>query len=313
MSRPIIFDINKKKKLEVSKFDIEKQIQTFVENNMKDIFNIRFLQSEFAFTDSIFGNGRIDSLGIDSSNRPVVIEYKLDSSGSITSQAFFYINWLKEHRAEFEMLVLKVLGEEARKAIDWEPYAICIASDFKNYDVAAVRLMNVEIELYKYYVYGSNNEIIAFEKINNYIEKESKKAKVNGYQQQESSNNTSDDLNNTDYEYKYNRLSEDKKNLMEKITERIIELGTDVSVNNLKKYKAFKRIGNFATAVVLKDVFYFYLSIKYDFEKMKNFNNISDVYNKEHFGTGNTKIIISNEEEFESCFDFFKQAYEENQ
>ena len=45
-----------------------------------------------------------------------------------------------DHRAEFELLVTKVLGEKAPEMIDWSvPRLICIASDFNRYDEHAVK------------------------------------------------------------------------------------------------------------------------------------------------------------------------------
>lgn len=65
---------NSAKQLKKQDFRNEKQLQTFVEENMENLFGIRFVASEFV-TSKQHG-GRIDSLGLDENNSPVIIEYK---------------------------------------------------------------------------------------------------------------------------------------------------------------------------------------------------------------------------------------------
>lgn len=155
MSKPILFDIKNKKLIKSNSFKLEKQLQELVERNMEQIFGIKFLATEYSFDDGD-SVGRIDSLGIDSDNRPVIIEYKLSKNSNVINQSLYYINWLKKHKAEFELLVLEKLGKEAKEMIDWylEPRAICIAEQFNKYDNGAVQQMNANIELYQYYLYG---------------------------------------------------------------------------------------------------------------------------------------------------------------
>lgn len=50
---------------------LEKQLQTTIEQNMETFFGVRFLKSEYMIT-----SGRMDSIGIDENNSPVIFEYK---------------------------------------------------------------------------------------------------------------------------------------------------------------------------------------------------------------------------------------------
>ena len=61
---------------------LEKQLQTTIEQNMETFFGVRFLKSEYAIT-----SGRMDSIGIDENNSPVIFEYKreCDQPGIILS------------------------------------------------------------------------------------------------------------------------------------------------------------------------------------------------------------------------------------
>ena len=83
MSKPIIFDIKNKKIIKPNNLNLEKQLQNIIEQNMESIFGVKFLASEYSFKDNVYGEGRIDSLGLDESNRPVVIEYKLSENKTV--------------------------------------------------------------------------------------------------------------------------------------------------------------------------------------------------------------------------------------
>jgi hypothetical protein len=52
----------------------------------------------------------------------------------------FYLDWLMDHRKDFQWLVLEKLGEKDAEAVDWSaPRLVCIAGDFKRYDDHAVK------------------------------------------------------------------------------------------------------------------------------------------------------------------------------
>lgn len=51
---------------------LEKSLQTLFEANLEALLGVRFLASEFVTNEG----GRMDTLGIDENNAPVVIEYK---------------------------------------------------------------------------------------------------------------------------------------------------------------------------------------------------------------------------------------------
>ena len=86
---------------------LEKQLQTMIEQNMETFFGIRFLKSEYAIT-----SGRMDSIGIDENNSPVIFEYKRSMSENVINQGLFYLDWLLDHKADFKLLVIEKLGME---------------------------------------------------------------------------------------------------------------------------------------------------------------------------------------------------------
>jgi RecB family endonuclease NucS len=78
---------------------IEKSVQTFFEKNLESILGVRFLASEF-----VTSNGRIDTLGLDENGSPVILEYKRASNENVVNQGLFYLDWLMDHRKDFQWL-----------------------------------------------------------------------------------------------------------------------------------------------------------------------------------------------------------------
>src|SRR3989338_2442845 len=122
-----IFRIDKDtvKKLTVKGFRDEKELQTLFEKNSETIFGVRFLASEFTTTHG----GRIDTLGIDEDSAPVIIEYKENEKDNIINQGLFYLDWLVDHKGDFEMLAYNKYGNKVKGNWD-EPRLILVAQNF---------------------------------------------------------------------------------------------------------------------------------------------------------------------------------------
>jgi RecB family endonuclease NucS len=86
---------------------LEKSLQTLFEKNLESLLGVRFLASEFHTE-----GGRMDTLGIDENNTPVVIEYKRSTNENVINQGLFYLHWLVGHRKDFEWLVMERFGSE---------------------------------------------------------------------------------------------------------------------------------------------------------------------------------------------------------
>ena len=98
---------------------LEKPLQTLIENNLEPLLGVRFIKSEHP-TGKAHG-GRIDSLGLDENSTPVILEYKRSTSENVINQGLFYLDWLMDHQAEFQLLVMDKLGNEAAEEIEWRP------------------------------------------------------------------------------------------------------------------------------------------------------------------------------------------------
>ena len=134
---------------------IEKSLQTVIENNSENLLGISFLASEYSTGKK--HAGRIDTLGIDENYSPVILEYKRATNENVINQGLFYLDWLMDHKAEFELLVMKKLNTNYADKIDWQtPRLLCIAGGFTKYDAHAVQQINRNIELYRYKQFEEN-------------------------------------------------------------------------------------------------------------------------------------------------------------
>jgi len=145
-----IFKIEKKKALQLglkhNGFGNEFELRDFFAENLEEILGVRFLEKEYATTD-----GRIDTLGIDENNSPVIIEYKWKENEEVFSQGLFYLDWLLKNKKHFDLLVKSKLGDKAEVSWD-QPRVILVAQGFSRYIKSAVqRVENVELKTYALY------------------------------------------------------------------------------------------------------------------------------------------------------------------
>lgn len=136
----------------------ERELQEFFEKHLRTLTGIYFLASEYS-TGQRHGR-RIDTLGIDERNRPVVIEYKRSQDDNVINQGLEYLDWLEGHQANFRELVRNTLGNE-RIVDPGNPRLVCIASEFPRRDKVAARHCSRRIDLVRYRRYG--DDFIALE------------------------------------------------------------------------------------------------------------------------------------------------------
>jgi len=151
-----IFDISgdKLSAVEQKNFVLEKDLQSLIEKNLETVFNCRFVASEFST--GAQHAGRIDSLALSEEDNPVIIEYKKVESSELINQSLFYLHWIQDHKGDFEIAVQKRLGSGVK--VDWSDVrVICIAPNYKKYDLHAVQVMGANIELWKYRLFSNNS------------------------------------------------------------------------------------------------------------------------------------------------------------
>lgn len=278
---------------------LEKSLQILIEANLEIFLGVKLLASEY-FTGKVHG-GRIDTLGIDENGCPVIIEYKRTINENVMNQGLYYLDWLMDHKAEFELLVQKKVNKEASENIEWNnPRLLCIAGDFTKYDEHAVMQINRNIELIRYRKYG--DEFLLFELVNATTIFESSELIEKA---------TNKDKNYKTVTEYLEQSSEMIKTLFESIKTEILSFGDDVQLKTLKHYIAFKRIKNFVCIEIKPqiEIILVYLSINPREEKLiEGFSR--DVSSIGHFGTGDVEVRIKTTEDFEKLKPLLLKSYE---
>jgi predicted transport protein len=291
---------------------LEKHLQQQIEKNMDVFLGVRFLATEKSTGHN--HRGRIDSLGIDENNCPVIIEYKRHSNENVINQGLFYLNWLLDHKAEFQWLVMEKLGKDIAENIEWsEARLLCIASDFTHYDEHAIQQINRNIELIRYRYFGQ--DLLLLELIN------AQSAKPNSSKDKPlvtdvSINNVSANVAkrvSTD-KTQSERLAEASPELVllfDELCSFVEQLGDEVQRKDLKLYTAFKKIKNFVSIVVMpqRDA-RLQIYLKLPGEKAEENSFSRDVTNIGHWGTGNLEVSVRNLADLEKAKALIMESYE---
>ncbi|HIX82958.1 MAG TPA: DUF91 domain-containing protein [Candidatus Megamonas gallistercoris] len=280
---------------------LEKELQTLIEENMEIFFGVRFLKSEY-----VIANGRMDSIGIDENNCPVIFEYKRSSNENVINQGLFYLDWLLDHKADFKLLVIEQMNKEIADLIDWSmPCVFCIANDFSKYDIHAVNQMQRNIKLVKYKKY--NNELILFEHLNTPVIKPINE-NINTIERKDNKKRRGQET----HLEKLENISADIRILYDNICNFIESLGDDIVANQLKLYLAYKKVQNIICIEIFNKQIVLYLKLNPDTVELKD-GFTRDMRNIGHHGTGDLQVIVKNANDFKNAKELINRVYNEVQ
>ena len=287
--------------LESSSAPLEKGLQTQFETNLDTLLGVRFLASEYATTHG----GRMDTLGIDENGYPVIIEYKRDRSENVINQGLFYLDWLMDHRGDFEILVRDRYGKQAAEAIEWSaPRLICIAADFTKYDEHAVKQMGRNIELVRYRKFG--DDLLLLELLTAVSATSSTTttvATVNGFKPRK---------DKTVSEYMQD-MGPELAELFADVETFLMARGDDVTKKVTQLYLAYRRIKNFACVEVRPSLNQLKVFLKLDPDAVDLEEGFSrDVRKIGHFGTGDLELTIGSHEDLERAKPLILRSYEDS-
>ncbi|MDR1114331.1 MAG: DUF5655 domain-containing protein [Candidatus Margulisbacteria bacterium] len=288
-------------------FNLEKEIQTLIENNLQTVFNCRFVATEF-FTGNEHA-GRIDSLALSEDNNPVIIEYKKVESSELINQSLYYLSWLKDHHGDFQVAVNKALGKNV--VVDWgDIRVICIAPSYKKYDIHAAQMVGANVELWQYRLYETNalyleevfqKSLVKFSNIkdnnkNPVMVLAGKKAALT---RQTGSYTVEEHLK---------KIDEKIKSLFQDLREYILTIDESIEEAPKKFYIAYKATQNFVCLEIKKNKLILYLKLNPKDSKIPS--NGRDVTNIGHYGTGDFELKIKNAVELEASKEYVRQAFD---
>lgn len=295
---------NKNGKLEEIKenpFKLEREIQTLTEQNLKLVFGLDFVKSEFSLN-----NFRIDTLAFDpNANSFVIIEYKRDKNYSVVDQGYAYLALMLNNKADF-ILEYNECGKSnlKRNDIDWsQSKVIFVSPSFTMYQKEAINFKDLPIELWE--VKRFDNETVTYNQIQAAKAQESIKTISRD-------DNIAEAVNNEIKVYTEKEHLEiatpDILELYETFKNAITNLG-EIELKANKQYLAFVSGTNIVDVKIQKKALKIWINLfKGELEDPKGLTR--DVSNIGHHGNGDYELQISSDENIDNILSLIKQAYD---
>jgi predicted transport protein len=294
---------NKVKSITSKEFKLEKDIQNIIENNLNELFNLQFVKSELSVK-----NFRIDTLGFDKENKSfVIIEYKRGSNYSVIDQGYTYMSLLLNNKSDFILEYNELCGENLKRDdVDWtQSKVIFVTPQFTEYQKHSINFKDVPFELW---------EINQYE--NNLIGLVQHKTTSN-----ESISSISDDKSNVvnevsreikvydeEYHLSQSRVQENTKQKYSELKERVLNLGSDISIIPRKTYISFKRKTNFLDIHFLKEGLWCWINLKKgELDDPKGLSR--DVSSIGHYGNGDYDLFINEYSDLDYMMFLINQSF----
>jgi predicted transport protein len=303
---------------------MEKSLQQLFEANLEALLGARFLASEHS-TGPVHG-GRIDTLGLDEDGCPVIVEYKRAINENVINQGLYYLDWLMDHRKEFQWLVLEQLGADAANTVDWStPRLLCIAGDFTRYDEHAVKQINRNIELLRYRRFGTDLLMIelvhapklarvgssVFPTVGSAATTPTLSNSLLPIEETSTGATVPDPYATQRIAFRIANAPPAVRDIYEAVSAFLSGLGDDVQVKELKNYVAFKRIKNFACVELFPQAKVVLAFLKVDPDSVAlEPGFLRDVRKVGHFGTGDLEVSMRSLDDFAKAQALFQRAYE---
>jgi predicted transport protein len=296
--------------MEQTNFPNEKVLQTLLENNLLAVFNCRFVASEFST--GAQHAGRIDTLALSEDNNPVIIEYKKTESSELITQGLYYLAWIDDHRGDFEVAVQRKLGSSV--GVEWSDVrVICIAPNYKKYDLYAVQKMGANIELWSYRLF--KGEFLYLEEIlrKSLSPQSGTPAATNGKNPVRVAAGKKAAITRVTGSYTFEQHLEGKPDGVRELAFAVQEFVTalDPAIEEIpkKNYVAYKISQNIVCMEV--QTHRVLLHLKLNPKEVPNLPAIArDMTDIGHFGTGDLEISVKSSEDLETAKKYIRLAYQ---
>jgi predicted transport protein len=263
------------------------------------------------FTTGDLHSGRIDSLALSEDHNPVIVEYKKAASSDLLNQSLYYLHWLKDHKGDFQIAVNKTLGNHVD--VDWSDIrVICLAPEYKKYDLHAVQVMGANIELWQYKTY--ENGIFSIEEVYKRITSRPNQAGVDITAKNpimvEAGKKAA--LTRKTATYSMDEHTEKLDDLMlelyNSVRDFIVAIDGSIEETPKKHYVAYKTSQNFVCLQAYKQKITMYLKLNPDDVKPIPKQG-RDVRKIGHFGTGDFELTIKTLDDFEETKHLIIEAF----
>jgi predicted transport protein len=285
-------------------FNLEKDIQILVENNLTDLFNLELVKSEFSVK-----SYRLDSLGFDKENNSfVIIEYKRDKNFSVIDQGYTYLSIMLNNKSDFILEYNENCENNLKRSdVDWtQSRVIFISPKFTDLQKNSVNFKDVPFELWE--INKFENNIIGFsqhqtdskESISTTV-KDNGKSTVSTVSRQVKVYSEEDHINQP-------KVPESVKEIYSNLKDRLLNLGDDIDLVPRSMYISYKRKSNFFDIHFLKSGLWCWINMKKgELDDPKNITR--DVSSIGHYGVGDYELFIKEESDLDYCMFLIKQSY----
>ncbi|QQG48276.1 MAG: hypothetical protein HY247_05865 [archaeon] len=299
-------DSSRVTELKEGDFDYEKVIQNLLEHNLPDIFpSLEFVKSEFQIEDF-----RADTIAFDTDRKSfVIIEYKNIKNAALTDQGLTYYNLLLESKEAFILLYQK----EKRKLYDvkdikWdETRVIFISPKFTPYQRRASQYVVLPMELYEIRKYDGG--FVTLDRIESkpaataHAKKSLAKPRIVAQEYSEE-----DYLNG---KYDHIRRTSETRILYQKLRTALLEKFGKLEVKQKKHYVGFYSTDDGSSICTVevqkKKMILTYSTTNPELLPKSEF--IQDFTRKGHWGIGDYRSDIRNEEDISRAIPFVETVY----
>ena len=278
---------------------LERPLQVLIERNMEALFGVRFVASEHS-TGKKHG-GRIDSLGLDENGSPVIFEYKRAVNENVINQGLFYLDWLLDHRAEFELLVMRKLGHSRRSRSTGPARA---SSALRVTSPATTSTPSPRSTAAS--SWSATATTTGRSSRSTWLHQQAPRPLRREKRTSEASPASSEKTVTQLHE----QAPEDLRNLYDALEAYLLSLGDDVTKTTRQLYYAFRRIKNFACVEIHPQTKKLLVYLKTDPGSIALEPGFTrDVTKIGHFGTGNLEVVIGSHQDFERAQPLIQMSY----
>ena len=306
MMRLFGIDGNKLTSISTNPFQLERDIQKLIENNVQELFDLEFVKSELTIQ-----NFRLDTLCFNKmSNSFVIIEYKKGSNYSVIDQGYTYLSTLLNNKSDFILEYNETLGGSLKRdEIDWsQSRVIFISPKFSEYQKTSINFKNLPFELWE--VTRFKNNLLGLTKIDtnsdvditSTIEKDNSKSIVK---------TVSKEIVTYDENYHINKNKSRPQEIVDlyyEFKDRVLSIGDNIELNIGKTWMGFKQNRIFCDVVIFNEGVVVYINMKKG-ELNDYLNKCQDMSDKGHWGNGDYKIVIRTVEDIDYVMSLVKQSF----
>lgn len=302
----VLYHVNKQEMTEIQEevFTNEKELQILIESNLDNLFNLKFVATEFPVE-----KFRLDTVAYDEETKSfVIIEYKKGKRFSVIDQGYAYLNALIAHKGEFVLNYNEQYPDQIKRIndIEWsQTRIIFVANDYTNYQHGAINNPDLPIDLVRVTKY--KNGLMNVEILTKTNSKQSKTTDSNKQVDAVRIGLSKEIKVYTEDEH-VRKGSEEIQELYEELKEIILSWDSGIQIKPVKLYNSFKLKRNIVDIHIQKNALKIWINLKHG-QLHDSEQTARDVSETGHWGNGDYEIILKNNQNIEYVASLIKQSW----